>query len=473
MRIKFDRFTPRGLVRAGLGLFLISPILIWLERIDHWSFLESSWLPELTKALSYSAVGTLLGVTVGLFFALSLVGTRGRKLYEVCLLAPSFVPPLFLILAFLDATSRAEGFFSVIALHTLIVSGLVAVAFARQCEGRVGRQAEAARVMGASAPRIWFEIIWPQLRGDVGALAFMAMALCLGSFSIPQLLGKSGGGFPTLETISYDLIRTRGQWGHALQLGLAVSVLFFILVPRRSFTSPTPDLIDLKFLRMPLVRGLIPIPALLLAIVLVRAMEWPLDAPTRSTLFPAALLSLALGLAVGLAHLVFFILIAFVSPHARFDRALVGLVAPGAILSAFAFLVIPGWPLVKYTAVSCVLTVPLLYRWQVRAAIQRLAGQGETARSLGAGAKQILFEVVWPQAGGSMLRAAGLAGAWASGEHALSGILLDDGESLPLLTLNLIEHYQLGSATACLLPIAGVTLFVYVFFVGAVPFVGR
>ncbi len=96
-----------------------------------------------------------------------------------------------------------------------------------------------------------------------------------------------------------------------------------------------------------------------------------------------------------------------------------------------------------------------------------LRDQVTTAYTLGARKSAILFEILWPQAAGPVLRAAGLGALWASGDFAVSGILLGPGETLPLVIEDLLGHYRLESATVLLWPLAAVGLSLYFVFTRA------
>ncbi len=65
--------------------------------------------------------------------------------------------------------------------------------------------------------------------------------------------------------------------------------------------------------------------------------DWDAGLP----LIESALTSFALALAVGLMHLVLFLLIAFVSPHHGLRRFLNGYLSPSPVITGFALLLVP------------------------------------------------------------------------------------------------------------------------------------
>ena len=466
------RLDPRRFLRILLGLFLLSPFLIWFTRIETWRIPNLDLLGCLVLPVAQAALSTAITLPLGILLALATLN-RNHIIDEFCLLAPSVVPPLFLVLACLGLVPGAHGLTVVVALHALMASGLVALAFKRAIAARFGRLAEVARAMGASSTRIWLELGWPILRGDLAGLAVFVFALSLTSFSVPLLLGHARP--LTLEVLIYNLIREHGAWDHAVSVS-AVAALglfgFVSILPRvgssRMFGVPQRAPQFLGFRRG---RAWAFVPLGVIIFGLGRGFDRAIISEDWAALGPAVLLSLALGIGVGLIELILFTILAYVSPHARLKRFVGGLVAPGFVLGAFAFVLTPGWPVLKLALVTALLLFPMLYRCQVADALDALADQIAMARTLGAGWGAILFGIVWPQAGPAMLRASGLAGVWASGDHALSGILLEQDQTLPLLVRDLMGHYQFSAAILGLIPMGLVAVVIYLFFTGPIRYV--
>jgi ABC-type spermidine/putrescine transport system permease subunit II len=188
--------------------------------------------------------------------------------------------------------------------------------------------------------------------------------------------------------------------------------------------------------------------------------------------FAAWLTTLALGLAVGIAHLILFIWAAFVSPNAQLSRFLNGYLAPSSVITGFALLLVPvGASFLKLVLALTLISFPLLYRWMVHSALAVLHKQILVARSLGAGWSMVLFEIVWPQAAPSVLRASGLAAVWGAGDFAITGIVGGSLNTIPLMMESLIGSYRLESAEWLMLPLLAAGLVLYGLFLGVARYV--
>jgi thiamine transport system permease protein len=201
------------------------------------------------------------------------------------------------------------------------------------------------------------------------------------------------------------------------------------------------------------------------------------DPAVRAAFIPAVLTSMVIAIGVGLLSLLFFLSIAFVTPHRGLERFLNGYLSPSPVITGFALLLVPLegdlCNILKIIVALTLISLPLLYRWLVHASLAALASQVRVATLLGAGWRMILFEVVWPQVAPAVLRASGLAAVWASGDFALSAILADDVMTLPLLMENLISNYRMEAAQVLMLPLLMVGGAVYFFFVQAGRYVAR
>lgn len=479
----------RAVLRAGLGVFLISPFLIWIAKIPSWTWPEArGWLPSLLTALGQASASAALSLIAGFILYRALQGWSGRMQHfaEVQLLALNLVPPLFVAMSALTLGSLIfrvfpYGLSAVIFVHVWLNAGLVAVGLHGLAQSKLAGAAEAALVMGTSPHHFWWKIAVPILRGDLACLFLFVFSICFTSFSMPLLLG--GMRAASLEVAIYDYIRMEGRWDKAVILTLIQSLMLLLLawiLPKSFWPKPArPGRAEI--LALPFGRELVFMPTLLLILGwgwgLRSAFAATLSASVRGLLLPSALASLALGLIVGLLHLLLFLLTAYVSPHRGLSRFLNGYLAPSPVIVAFALLLVPleneTGVFFKLAVALTLISFPLLYRWIVHAVLASLDGQIQIARSLGANWSAILFEIVWPQAGFAFLRAAGLAGVWAVGDFALSGILLRPHSTLPLLMNDLIGSYRLESAQWLLPPLMLVGILVYIFFRGMARYVDR
>jgi thiamine transport system permease protein len=470
----------RAVLRSALGLFLVSPYLIWLAEIPDWSSPRlAEWLPAWRYAGTQSLLSAVLSCACGFVLFRALQSWRRRDAGEALLLFPNVIPPLFLVMAMLSVVTPWMAFpyggGAVIAAHVLLNSGLVAVALDRLVQGKIGGMAETAWVMGAGPLQFWRSVAWPLLRADFACIFLFVFSLCFTSFSIPLLL--SGERAVTLEVAIYDAIRTEGRWDKAVLLALLQSAMLLALAwllpqpfwPRREGRA------SLDLLAWPRLRLLVAAPAVLLSagwfFGLAGGLHGGFDAHALGAFPAAALATAALGVSVGSLHLLLFLLVAFVLPHARLDRFLNGYLAPSPAITGFGLLLIPleseTASFIRLALALSLISFPLLYRWIVHSALASLKQQTAVARSLGAGWPYILFEIVWPQAGPACLRACGLAAVWACGDFALSGILMGADFSIPLLMQDLLNNYRFEQASLLLLPLVAIALGVYFLFVKA------
>jgi len=472
-----------------LGIFLLSPYFIWIARIPKWSLPDAhTWWPALTTAFSQAILSSSGSLLVGwvLFLALqSWPAGRRRTFVEFALLLPNMVPPLFVALGLLNLVtffmSFPYGVGAVIFAHVLLNAGLVAIALDRLVHARLGGMAEVSWILGASPALFWRRVAWPYLRADLACLYLFVFSLCFTSFSLPLLL--SGDRASTLEVVIYDTIRIDGRWDRAVLLAAfqALILLAMAWILPQPFWPSRPTRQDLSYLSWMRGRWLVILPAGILFVGWVAGAiaglmsDW--DSDLLSSLGDAALLTFTIAFAVGLLHLVVFLLIAFVSPHAKLRRFLNGYLSPSPVITGFGLLLVPGegdiWNILKVVLALTLISVPLLYRWIVHSALTGVSGQISMARTLGASWSRILFEIVWPQVSSPVMRACGLAALWASGDFALTGILAGGASTLPLLMDDLIGNYRMELAQVLMIPLVAIGLGTYYLFVRVGRYVSR
>lgn len=427
-------------------------------------------------------------MALGFFLFRSLQGWQNERSYrwvEGLLLLPNLVPPLFIALALLSWSAVIGAFpygmGAVVVAHVLLNSGLVAVSLDRLFKGKAGGVAEAAWVMGVGPLHFWRSIGWPMLRGDLASLALFVFAIAFTSFSLPLLLG--GDRIVTLEIAIYDSIRGEGRWDKAVLLAGLQTVSLFLLasILPRPLWSRSAVRSGLPYMRLPWGRFAVVLPLAVLvagwSVGTFAGLGSGLEPGLFRPIVEGIVTSAALGLSVGLLHFILFLATAYVSPHDRLESFLNGYLAPSPAIVGFGLLLLPvesslgrlGILAVALTLIS----FPLLYRWLVHSALSALKRQVGVARSLGAGWGMVLFDVVWPQASGAILRACGLAALWASGDFSLSGILLGDEVTLPLLMNGLLGQYRFDTAQLLLFPLLAVGLTLYLLFVGVRRHVAR
>jgi thiamine transport system permease protein len=449
---------------------------------------EGEWTTALSSSFTQAFLSASFSLMAGgfLFFALQAwINPRVRVWAEVGLLLPNMIPPLFLVLGMMNLVTPVMNFpyglGAVIVAHVILNAGLVAIALDGLVQNRLGGMAETAWVLGSGRWMFWREVGWPYLRADLACLFLFVFSLCLTSFSIPLILGGERAG--TLEVAIYDSIRMEGRWDKALMLAAFQSLVLFILawMLPHPFWPSKPSRRGNLFFALPSLKIAVFVPAGLLAIGwltgVLAGLKGLMSYDFMSSFTAAILTTVAVSLGVGLMHLLLFITIAYVSPNARLNRFLNGYLAPSPVITGFAFLLLPGegdiWNILKLIVALTLILLPLLYRWIVHTELAALNGQIRVARTLGAPWWMIFGEIVWPQAAPQVMRACGLAALWASGDFALSSILAEDVETLPLIMEGLIGNYRMEAAQVLMLPLLTIGLGMYFLFVRMARYVAR
>lgn len=479
----------RPVLRVLFALLLISPYLIWIFRIQKWAWPDwQEWTTPIFHAFLQASLSAIFSFALGFMMFCGLqcwARTPARGLVESGLLFPNLLPPLFFIMSLIGLGSPwggwPQGLGAVVFAHSLLNAGLVAVALDRLIFFKLGPIAETAWVLGARPYQFWREVAWPYLRSDLATIFLFVFSLCFTSFAIPLML--SGERPATLEIAIYDTIRMEGRWDKAVILALLQALLLFAMalaIPQ-SFWPQRPARRSLGFLAWRWARSLPLLPAAILFLGWAQGFGAALRAPAvhlpEGVLVEAILTTAVIAFSVGLMHLLLFLLVAWLLPHERLTRFLNGYLAPSPAITGFGLLLIPiesdGANLLKLVIAITLISFPLLYRWIVHSSLAALQRQVIVARSLGAGWGTILFEVIWPQTAPQMLSASGVAGLWAAGDFALSGLFLGESQTLPLLLESMLNNYQLEAAQLMLVPLVAVGLLTYVIFRGASRYVSR
>lgn len=372
----------RAALRIGFGLLLLSPYLIWLAEIPEWSLPAfSELMPVVGYATTQALLSAVLSCAFGFVLFHALQSWRSRGLAEGLLLFPNIIPPLFVVMAMLAVITPwaafPYGLGAVVAAHVLLNGGLAAVALDRVIQAKLGGMVETAWVLGAKPLQFWLRIAWPQLRGDLASIFLFVFSLCFTSFSIPLLL--SGERSVTLEVTIYDIIRTEGRWDKAVLIAAFQSIALLLLawILPRPFWPKRGARASLQLLAWPKLSWTVLLPALVLisgwGIGLIASQREGLEPFVREALTGAALLSLAIGISVGLLHLILFLGVSYTMPHERLDRFLNGYLAPSPAITGFGLLLLPiendTVNFLKLNAALTLISFPLLYRWIVRSAL--------------------------------------------------------------------------------------------------------
>lgn len=464
---------------------LLSPyFFIWLLVPQLEYDIQSGWLFPLMSGFRQAFLSGMVSILLGFILSLSLFSCgslRAVQRMRVILLAPNFIPPLFIILSLMSFTKSFglshQGLFWVVILHALINGGLFAVAFHANFLLNLRPQFEVAKVLGAGSLRRFFSIGLPLTLPLLIQNFFLIFAICLVSFSIPLVL--SGGSVTSLEVHIYRLVRSEGKWGVALIYSLiqaatviALASLFWVSKAtssvqqkvdgfRPSFAKPFRILGWLPFLLLSFF-WLKDIPRLLFSNLLPQFISGS-GIPLLTAAFNSALLFLLV--------FIFQILLCVVVMSGPFssllERFFQGYIAPSVAVLGFALSLLPGQEdfllLLKTSLCFSLLTFPLLFRWQLLERWRALESQVQVARVLGGTSDEIFWSVTWPQLKSMCFTMALMASVWSLGDFAVSSFFLSGDQTLALMVVDLLNRYQLELATL---------LSFFLFFVGVVIFYG-
>lgn len=465
----------RSLLRFSLVLFLLFPFIFLFSQF------QVSQMPngdELRWAFKNSFIqaffSALFSVIFGAWAALGLVSLRAgiwRRAAETLCLIPNFLPPLFSLLAILNAVEIFPmGLLGIIFIHTAINFGLVAVLLARLLEAKVGSVIELAYVEGATRSQIWFFVLIPMLKKELLYLGLLVFTLSFSSFSIPLVVG--GGMGTTVEVLIYEKIRLSAEWGEAIVLAFLQTLFIFVIsffVGRGSIVTSKRD-VYLISIAMP--SGLV-----FLALsagfyfygygqgVYSGLMKMERFEGMGGDILLAFAGSVILGITCGILSYVALMLIAYCWPKWWFEKFLAGYVAPSTSLACFSFLILAPnegfYPYIKIPLALVLLSLNGLFRMGWNSSLQSLEKQTRVAYAMGASREMIFKKVVFPQITERAGMLAGIASVWACGDFAVSRILAHRDVSIAMMTDSLMSGYRLDQASvlSLLIIVSGVICF--------------
>jgi thiamine transport system permease protein len=485
-----EQFSLRQFLRFGLVLFLVFPFLF---LVFEFHILEIPDVAELWWAFKNSLIqaffSAIISVILGFWVALGLLTMSrsrwswSRPILDILCLLPNFLPPLFILLAILNAIDPFPmGVIGIIIVHSLVNFGLVAVLLAGIIENKVGAMAELAYVEGASRWLFIREGLLPYLRKDLFLLALFVFVVCFGSFSVPLIVG--GGKGTTLEVLIYEKIRLSGEWGGAVLIAFLQSAFIFglSLVAGRGQSASESRPSNLRLLRGYSGVGLILLVSMIYIWGYVEGFIEGLPLVStlyelQSALFWNFLGSLAMGLITGSLCFVSLMLIAYCWPKLWFGKFLNGYVAPSTSLACFCLLIMgPNegfYPFIKIPIAMVLLSLTSLFRMGWDGELQRLESQMTVAYSLGASPEQTFKEVLFPQIAPRAGLLAGLASVWACGDFAVSRILGHHDLTLAMTTESLMSSYRIHQAIVLSSLVLLVGILCFVIFAGGARVLSR
>lgn len=210
-----------------------------IVSIGYSPFLGSSPLRTVINSLLVGGFSTLIALPLGAAVALFAVRSRlpGRRALEALLMAPLAVSSVAVGFAVLRGLGgpplRLGGTLVAIALaHAVLIYPFVVRALRPVLEGLDPALVEAARSLGVSRARAFFEVELPLVGRGVLVAAVFAFALSMGEMSATIMLMRPG--LSTIPVAVYSLLSAR-QFGAASAMAtilVTVTALSFLVIDR-------------------------------------------------------------------------------------------------------------------------------------------------------------------------------------------------------------------------------------------------
>lgn len=244
---KWSQKIVWGLLVAGLGLFMLSPLLAlvlqsFLNRQGELTFAYYQALPELRRG-SITFVPPLVAVRNSVGYAvltMIIAGILG-SLSALLLTSPNrwrgWLDPVFMLP--LGASAVTLGFAYVLTMdrlrtsawlvliaHTLVALPFVVRSLLPVLQGIRPSIREAATISGASPIRVWREVDLPIMSRALLVAAVFAFTVSMGEFGATSFIIRPNSGFLTMPIA---IQRFLGQPG-ALNFGQALAMSTILMV---------------------------------------------------------------------------------------------------------------------------------------------------------------------------------------------------------------------------------------------------
>ncbi len=484
-----SKSTATLIVALGAALYILFPGLIllpYLPPLQDFNGQDVLW--ALQNTILQSTLGGLGSIFLGGLGSLFLLRWSPEawpsRLIQLALLTPSFLPPLFLILALLELIDPFPmGNIGLVIAHIFANAGVVSVLLARYTFSHLVHQAETAHLIGASRAMIVRRILWPQWKKPLAGLFFLVFVSAFTTFSLPLVLG--GGKGTTLEVLIYERIRIDGDWTQAFWISVIQSSLFLLLIPLFRISAPMrspAQPLPLKFLWSAWA-GVFCLPsASLLASYICLLFEslqtvsvWPISASASIKL---SLMSLLIGGTVGIFLLMALSFLGFcVLRFSSLSYFLRRLLAPSQAFVGLALILIFDSDAIGFWLA---LSVGLTYLFLPTMAKMNLIENAEQIRSLfiegrrmGASSFQIFWGITLPLMWPSLCLLAALGSIWAAGDFALQKVVAVETFTLSQEIEGFLSTYRLHQAGALSLLWLFLLAMLFWLFTGVIHVVGQ
>jgi len=163
-------------------------------------------------AIAFTVIQALASMVISIILALPIATVIyrrrffGSRFLQAFIAVPFLMPTVVVAIA-LDDYQRffrenfdglTAGVIGILVAHVFLNMGLIIRAVGSRMSGIDESQIEAAQLDGAAGLRLWFEVVYPQLRTTIAASGVLVFLYSVTSFGIIRLLG--GGSIETIET---------------------------------------------------------------------------------------------------------------------------------------------------------------------------------------------------------------------------------------------------------------------------------
>jgi thiamine transport system permease protein len=455
------------------------------------------------RTFAHSLLSSILVLVLGLLGGMGLAGAhRFQKSLRLLCVLPALLPAIFIVTSILNVIRPFPfGIGAIVLVHALLNIGLVSVVVADLIQNHTQGFSDVCRVLGVKRSSYIFRVLIPSLGENLFRAGFTVFIFCFTSFSVPILIG--GSPLNSIESLIYEKVRVeqnlqQALWLSAIQLGF-LTVMNLIGQPRNRGAVEARPFMErgnlgsvAPFVFLPLVSCLLVFWGLAQGLVS-GLQSGALKILLGPLYFVPVMEGLAGTVAIGI-FCAFLIMIAASAvmmslPQKQLQGGLRNLISPSPILLGVLFLLVLGWlrsrlsllaaDSAMWTALieipfialcSALAFFPAFWRMSLEGAWERVQGQAEVAKLLGASRFLIFRRIVWPQVRPQISYVAGLASFWSIGDFALASLLSDRDISLGIVIQNLLGSYriELASTLMWLLLFVGVVVMLLVWGLGYV-----
>lgn len=439
----------------------------------HFSFTQLAWdphlLPVLKGALVQSLLSTVLTVGLGALGALGLIdlslklSKRGFFLLQFLVILPSFIPPIMVVT--LGAKTLGyipTGLFGVVLFHCLMNLGLMSLLVYKFLDAKASHWIRFARVANVPKSRFLINGLFPELNMQLRFWSFYFFILYFFSFSIPFLVG--GSQYGGVEVFIYEKVLFLGQWSEAIQYCLLLFILIFglsfLLKGSDGYGTLVRSKHDLlKYLNVPLFSIINLAPLFFVGIGLLLSIVGKESLFNFGSWGDEMRGTLVIGLSVGAVVFLLLCLLTFAFVNERYEKWLLAFVHPGWVFVGFAFLLVggrgSGFDYLKIIFSLALIYLPFVYRLHFHQHLKELKNQVRITQTMSCSWWKVFNQILWPQMIKPISLLSGVAGLWACGDFALTGMLSQTTQttSLALQMKSLLSNYRMEEAMLLLWPL--------------------